>query len=112
VLANATAAAHIVMMSIGQHWRSFEQSRAGRSVLFGTGIAVIVVSPIIGAIPGPGGVFVFAAGLGLTLKYSRWAKRRYVRFKRRWPRQGGWTDWGLRRPSARRRNAVGRKHSD
>jgi hypothetical protein len=66
---------------------------------------LIILSPIVGALPGPGGVFVFAAGLGLMLKNSAWAKRRYVAFKRRWPRQGRWADWGLRRASARRRAA-------
>jgi hypothetical protein len=59
----------------------------------------------VGAIPGPGGVFVFAAGLALILQNSEWAKRLYVRFKRRHPNKGRWADWGLRRSSARRREA-------
>lgn len=74
--------------------------------LFGVGVALMAVSPLVGVIPGPGGIFVFAGGLGLALKYSRWAKRRYVGFKRRWPRQGAWADWGLRRASAKRRAAL------
>lgn len=74
--------------------------------LFVVGVVLMVVSPIVGAIPGPGGIFVFAGGLGLALKYSRWAKRRYVGFKRRWPRHGAWADWGLRRASAKRRTAI------
>lgn len=67
------------------------------------GWLLIVASPAVGVLPGPGGIFVFAGGLGLVLKNSRWAKRRYVAFKRRWPRHGAWADWGLRRESARRR---------
>ena len=71
--------------------------------MFVTGVLLIILSPVVGAIPGPGGVFVFAAGLALVLKTSRWAKRRYVRFKRWQPKAGRWADWGLRRRSALRR---------
>ena len=71
--------------------------------MFVTGVLLIILSPVVGAIPGPGGVFVFAAGLALVLKTSRWAKRRYVRFKRWQPKVGRWADWGLRRRSALRR---------
>ena len=74
-----------------------------RQALFLLGIVLIIVSPLVGAIPGPGGVVVFAAGLGLVLKYSGWAKRQYVRFKRAHPNKGRWADWGMRRSSARRR---------
>lgn len=76
-----------------------------RQVLFVLGIALVIVAPLVGAIPGPGGVFVFAAGLALILQNSEWAKRLYVRFKRRHPNKGRWADWGLRRLSARRREA-------
>ena len=57
-------------------------------------------------IPGPGGIVVAAAGLALILRNSRWAKRRYVRFKRWRPKAGDWADWGMRRPSYRRRRAL------
>ena len=80
-----------------------------RQALFLLGIVLIIVSPLVGAIPGPGGVVVFAAGLGLILKYSGWAKRQYVRFKRSHPNKGRWADWGMRRPSARRREAIRRE---
>ena len=76
-----------------------------RQILFFAGFLLIIVSPLVGAIPGPGGVFVFAAGLALILQNSEWAKRLYVRFKRRHPNKGRWADWGLRRSSARRREA-------
>lgn len=74
-----------------------------RQGLFLLGCLLILVSPLVGIIPGPGGVVVFALGFGLVLKYSEWAKRRYVRFKRRHPNKGRWTDWSMRRSSARRR---------
>jgi len=74
--------------------------RTGLTLL---GVLVIIVSPIIGAIPGPGGIFVFAAGLALVLQNSALAKRLFVRAKRRWPRIGEIADFGLRRASAQRR---------
>ena len=70
------------------------------------GWALLAVSPLVGILPGPGGVFVFAAGLALVLKNSAWARRRYVALKQRWPRCGRWADWGMRRASLRRREAV------
>ena len=91
-------------------WRArmeeWQRHHVMRNVLFGLGVTLIIASPVIGAIPGPGGLFVFAAGLALTLRNSRWAKRRYVHFKRRFPKQGDWADWGLRRASARRRRDL------
>jgi len=42
--------------------------------------------------------------LSLILKYTGWAKRLYVRFKRKHPKKGSWADWSLRRASARRRH--------
>jgi hypothetical protein len=75
-----------------------------RQCLFVIGILLIcVVTPLVGPIPGPGGVFTFGAGLALVLQNSEWAKRLYVRFKRRHPNKGRWADWGMRRLSARRR---------
>ena len=74
-----------------------------RQCLFALGILLIIVSPLVGAIPGPGGVFVFAAGLALLLQNSERAKRLYVHFKRKHPNKGRWADWGMRRISARRR---------
>jgi hypothetical protein len=63
------------------------------------GAILMIVAPIVGGplAPGPLGFLGFALGLALVLRNSRWAKKRYVRFKRRWPHWGGWTDWGLRR---------------
>ncbi|MCJ7422128.1 hypothetical protein [Sphingomicrobium astaxanthinifaciens] len=78
----------------------------GRTIVFVIGALTILVSPIIGLLPGPGGVFVFAAGLALCLRTSRWARRQYVRFKRWQPEAGRWADWGLRRKSARRRERL------
>jgi hypothetical protein len=67
------------------------------------GVLFVLVTPLVGLLPGPGGVVVFGIGLGLILRNSSWAKRRYVAFKRKRPKMGGWADWGLRRKSAKRR---------
>jgi len=84
-------------------WQQMQRVPAVRTALFLSGLFLMAASPAVGALPGPGGMFVFAGGLALSLKYSEWAKRRYVRFKRRHPRKGEWTDWGMRRASAKRR---------
>jgi len=61
------------------------------------GWVLILCSPVVGVIPGPGGVFVFAAGAALLIRNSAWAKRHYVRLKRRWPKLGRATDMAMRR---------------
>ena len=90
-------------MNIRNRWIALGRIPAVKTGLFVLGCLLILVAPLVGAIPGPGGIIVFAAGLGLVLKYSGWAKRKYVAFKRRYPNKGAWADWGLRRRSARRR---------
>ncbi|MEO7787135.1 MAG: hypothetical protein ABIR77_04840 [Sphingomicrobium sp.] len=86
-----------------ENWRAFLAHPAVEMLLFILGVLLIIASPIAGAIPGPGGIFVFAGGLALVLRTSMWAKRNYVRFKRWKPLLGDWSDWGLRRASAKRR---------
>jgi hypothetical protein len=80
-----------------------------RHALVALGFVLIAATPLVGPIPGPGGILVFGAGLSLILKYSGWAKRLYVRFKRRHPKKGSWADWSLRRASARRREEIRRR---
>src|SRR3954471_8750219 len=89
-----------------RQWRQFINKPVIEYSLLAIGVALLVVSPLVGAIPGPGGIIVAGIGLALVLKASMWAKRRYVRFKRWQPRAGRWTDLALRRPSARRRQVV------
>ncbi|MCW3849402.1 hypothetical protein OF829_19350 [Sphingomonas sp. LB-2] len=76
-----------------------------RYALIAAGLFLIALTPIVGPIPGPGGVFVFAGGLVLILRNSEWARKRFARFKRRWPRFGHYADMALRRRSFRRRQA-------
>ena len=74
--------------------------------IFAVGVLLIIVGIAVAPLPGPGGIFFIVPGLALVLKTSMWAKRRYVRFKRWQPKAGHWMDWGLRRRSARRREAL------
>jgi hypothetical protein len=89
-----------------EQWRQFLDSPIVEWSMFGAGILLIIGGLVIAPIPGPGGIFLIAPGLALILKTSMWAKRRYVRVKRWQPKAGRWMDWALRRPSARRREAV------
>jgi hypothetical protein len=79
-----------------------------RIALLVTGFVLIVATPLVGVIPGPGGIFVFAAGLVLILQNSNWARKRFARLKRRWPRVGHYSDMALRRRSFRRRQQRAR----
>ena len=94
-----------------ENWRWFIDHPIVEWSIFVVGVVLILLSPAAGIIPGPGGIFVFAIGLAMVLKTSMWAKRRYVRFKRWQPKAGRWADWGLRRRSAKRREAM-RKHRE
>ena len=89
-----------------EKWHAFLDLPAVEWTIFVLGVILMLLSPVAGIIPGPGGIVVFAIGLAMVLKTSMWAKRHYVRFKRWQPRAGRMTDWGLRRRSHRRREAL------
>src|SRR5215210_3628428 len=93
-------------MRLREKWARLSQTGPMRGFLVGLGFVLIALTPFVGPIPGPGGIIVFGAGLTLVLKYSGWAKRVYVRLKRRHPKKGAWADWSLRRQSAQRRHAL------
>jgi len=93
-------------MKLSERWQAMGQIPAVRTALFVCGVLLMLLAPAVGVLPGPGGIIVFGGGLALTLKYSEWAKRQYVRFKRAHPKKGSWTDWGLRRKSAKRREDL------
>ncbi len=84
-------------------WQKLKRTHGIKQAILSAGWLLIIVSPAAGILPGPGGIFVFAGGAALVLQVSPWAKRMYVRAKRRWPRAGSLVDRALRRPSARRR---------
>ena len=95
-----------------EQWRRFIDHPVVEWALFVLGVVLIIIGIITGPIPGPGGIFFAAPGLALVLKTSLWAKRRYVHFKRWQPKAGRWTDWMLRRKSARRRELMLKEGKD
>ncbi len=108
-LAEWRAAAHIAPMTPPAPIKTKDKRGGVRLVLTVTGALLIVASPLVGAIPGPGGVFVFAAGFALMLKNSALVRKIYARLKTRHPKKGAWIDWALRRRSAIRRAKKARK---
>ena len=66
---------------------------------------LMLAAAIVGPLPGPGGIFLFAGGLILVLRNSHRARQMFARAKRRWPRIGGLVDRAMRRRSALRRHA-------
>lgn len=78
---------------------------AMRAVQLGAGGVLIAGAAVVGPLPGPGGIFLFAGGMILILRNSHWARVRWARLKRRWPRTGALVDRAMRRPSAIRRAA-------
>lgn len=80
-------------------------SEIRRLAMLGLGWLLIVTAPLTAPLPGPGATIMFLGGVALLLRNSEWAKRQYVRFKRRWPKLGHYADRGMRRPSVARRIA-------
>ena len=76
-----------------------------RIALLVVGLLLLVGAVVVGPLPGPGGIFLFAGGMVLILQNSRWARFRWARLKRRWPRIGNLADRAMRRKSALRRRA-------
>ena len=110
--AEAAIGTRLDLMELRERWAAFSRTRPVRYTLVGIGCLLIALTPLVGPIPGPGGIVVFAAGLSLVLKYSGVAKRLYVRFKKRHPNKGRWADWGLRRQSARRREELAKARAE
>lgn len=70
------------------------------------GFLLMAVGPLLLApTPGPFGTIVFAFGLALILRNSPWARRRYVRYSRRYPRVQKMVNFDLRRKQ-KRKSAV------
>jgi hypothetical protein len=61
------------------------------------GWTLIVAAPLISWLPGPGGIALFVIGLGIILKHSLWAKKRYARLARLHPEYANWANWAMRR---------------
>ncbi len=83
-----------------------------RIVQLVVGGLLIVGAGLVGPIPGPGGIFLFAGGMILILRNSRWAQRLFAKWKRRWPKTGHVVDLTMRRGSAIRRRARSKLDAD
>jgi hypothetical protein len=93
-------------MNRREKWAKFLDNPVVEWSMFALGVLLIIAGLLVAPIPGPGGIFLIAPGIALILKTSMWAKRHYVKVKRWQPKAGRWMDWALRRPSAKRREAV------
>jgi len=101
-------------------WRKFLDNPIVEWAMFAAGVLLLILAVVSGPIiPGPNGVLFGAAGLSLILKSSLWAKKHYVRLKKkrvgfrgRKVVIGEWTDWALRRQSAKRREQLAKARPD
>ena len=79
------------------HSKASSKNHARRIGLLVLGWVMIIISPIVGAIPGPGFIILFPIGLALVVKNSIFGKKLYVRFRNKFPQYNRWSDWALRR---------------
>jgi hypothetical protein len=89
-------------VTIKTSWQKLIRSEPMRLLQLILGGFLMIIAPVIGIpTPGPAGIFIFAFGLALVLRNSRYAKRRYLHWTRRSPRIRGAVDFGLRRKRRR-----------
>ncbi len=74
-------------------------------VLLGIGWILVAAGPVVGLLPGPGGIPISAAGLVLILSQSYTAKRIFIRWQQRHPKVLG----PLRRFISRKKNGNANK---
>jgi hypothetical protein len=70
---------------------------AYRWLMISLGWALMIIAPLIGWLPGPGGLILFPIGLAILIKHSLWAKRRYLRLSKTYPEYALWANWAMRR---------------
>lgn len=75
----------------------FRDSGAYRWLMLTVGWILVLGSPLLGPLPGPGPVILLPIGLAIILKHSRWAKKRYARAARIYPRYTNWANWAMQR---------------
>ncbi|HPV67044.1 MAG TPA: hypothetical protein PLU56_02045 [Sphingorhabdus lacus] len=93
---------HIMGMTESKKAR-WTDSSAYRWAMVILGWMLVVSAPLVSWLPGPGGLALFIIGLGVILKHSLWAKKRYSRLSKRHPEYGRWADWALRRSKVQHR---------
>ncbi|MFN3619353.1 hypothetical protein [Sphingorhabdus sp.] len=78
----------------GKSWR---ETNAFRWCMLMFGWLIVLGSPLLGPLPGPGPLILLPIGLALILKNSLWAKKRYARLARIHPEYANWANWAMRR---------------
>ena len=106
MLARAAYPSQIACVGRQGKWAKVLDNPIVELTILGLGVLLVIGGLVISPVPGPGGAFLIAPGVALILKTSMWAKRRYVNIKRWQPGAGRWMDWALRRPRAKRREAL------
>lgn len=76
-----------------------------RLLAIGGGWLLLGIAPIVGLLPGPGGLVVAAIATVVLIRYSRDARRLFVRLKRRYPQMS----WPLRKAVDQFRRRVRRR---
>jgi hypothetical protein len=77
--------------------RKLSENRSFQWAMIILGWGLMILAPLIGWLPGPGGLILFPIGLALVLKNSLWAKRQYAKHSKRHPEYGEWANWAMRR---------------
>lgn len=77
--------------------RKHSNNRSFQWLMIVLGWFLMILAPLIGWLPGPGGLILFPIGLALVIKNSLWAKRQYARASKRHPEYGEWANWAMRR---------------
>jgi hypothetical protein len=77
--------------------KNWSDTPAYRWTMVVLGWALVVAAPLVSWLPGPGGIALFIIGLGVILKHSLWAKKRYARLSRQHPEYASWANWAMRR---------------
>lgn len=72
-----------------------------RSLAIPAGWTLIVLGLVVGPLPGPGGIPVVALGVLILLQNSRWARRRFIALRQRYPKILGPVENVLRRKRRR-----------
>lgn len=71
-------------------------------VILSTGWILVIIGPVVGILPGPGGIAVTGVGALLIMGQSRIARRMFVRTQRRYPETIGPVRRFIRRRNQRR----------
>lgn len=77
--------------------KSWRETNAFRWCILMFGWLIVLGSPLLGPLPGPGPLILLPIGLALILKNSLWAKKRYARLARIHPEYANWANWAMRR---------------